>query len=62
MGEQQGDKEQGGNLGPRDTAFPRAMSVLTCAITSSRGTCSGKLAGAGFFLSSEFCFLVARMT
>lgn len=29
-------KEQGGNLGPRETASPRARSVLTCAIAGSQ--------------------------
>lgn len=39
-------KKQGGNLGLRDTAFPRAGSVLTCAITSSSRNLQW---GAGWF-------------
>lgn len=44
-------KEQGGNLGPRETACPRARSVLTCAIASSQEPRSDlqRGAGAGFF-------------
>lgn len=59
-GEQLDDlKEQGGNYGPRDIAFPTARSVPTCTVVSSRDpvTCRQR-----FFLSSEFCLLVARVT
>lgn len=38
-GEQLDDlKEQGGNLGPRDIASPRARSVPTCTTASSQGS------------------------
>lgn len=62
MGEQQGD-QQGGYLGPSETACPRARSVLTRAIAGSQEPSDLQWgAGAGFFLSSEFRFLVARVT
>lgn len=54
---------RGGNLGPGDIVPPKAWSILAGASCSFPG--SWPTAGRGelvlFFLSSEFCFLVARV-